>query len=260
MRLLVMSDLHLEFAPFDVPLGLKFDAAIFAGDIWRPLANSLTWLSQLRSSVLQGRPVILVPGNHEFYRAELSSARRDGREIADRLGIHLLDPGTITVNGVRFVGATLWSDFNLLGNPIRAKKAALRGMNDYRRIKFERDGRGRHFNPVDSELLHRQDVAFIEQAIGEAFDGPTVVVTHHAPHPGSVMPQFVGDELSPAFASDLTELITKYCPDLWVHGHDHGQHDYLVGRTRILANPAGYPTRGGRRENPLFDPRLIIEI
>ena len=90
-------------------------------------------------------------------------------------------------------------------------------------------------------------------------DGPTVVVTHHAPHLGSVQPRHQSDSLSPAFASNLSWLIVGTSPELWIHGHDHGSHDYLVGRTRVFANQAGYP-RNGLRENTGFRPDCVIEV
>ncbi|MGO4816104.1 metallophosphoesterase, partial [Cupriavidus sp. 2MCAB6] len=103
-------------------------------------------------------------------------------------------------------------------------------------------------------------LAFIRSELGKPHDGPTVVVTHHAPHPQSVQPRHQGSELSPAFVSDLGALIEEYQPELWIHGHDHGSHDYKVGRTRILANQAGYPNRNGDRENPWFDPGCVVEV
>jgi Icc-related predicted phosphoesterase len=260
MRLLVISDLHLEFQTFELPTDLEFDVAIFAGDIWKPLDRSVTWLWLQRSECLQDKPIIYVAGNHEFYGFEINSSREDGRKLAGHRGIHLLDPGSIVIDRVRFVGGTLWSDFELLGHPIAARRAALRGMNDYSRIEIEKDGKRRTLRPPDTQRLHYEDRAFIEANLAESFQGPTVVVTHHAPSPGSIPQRFQGDELSPCFASDLTEIIEQYQPALWIHGHDHAHHDYRVGNTRILANPAGYPTPDGRRENIHFDPRLIVEI
>lgn len=187
MRLLVMSDLHLEFDSFELPVDLDFDVAIFAGDIWKPIANSVHWLSLQRHAALQARPVIFVPGNHEFYGAQLNSSRKDGRELADQLGIHMLDPGVVTIGGVRFIGATLWTDFKLLGRPIAAKKAALRGLNDFQLIKIEENER---FNPVHLERLHTLDLAFIEDNLAQEFPGPDS--RGHSPrapprvHPSSV--------------------------------------------------------------------------
>ncbi|MCZ8036490.1 MAG: metallophosphoesterase [Novosphingobium sp.] len=259
MRVWIASDLHLEFDHFDLPNDLRFDVAVFAGDIWRPIANSIRWLTVQRDGPLQGKPIILVPGNHEVYGHELWSSRAEGRRLADEAGIHLLDPGTVTIGGVRFVGSTLWTDYNLYGRSVASRRVAARAMNDHRRIKIFAAGKIRDFTPDDALALHLTDRAFIETQLAQPFAGRTVVITHHAPHPGSIPPQYRGDPLTPAFTSDLSSLITRYRPDIWIHGHDHYQHDYVVGSTRIVANPAGYPRVNGR-ENKFFDPYFTILV
>lgn len=261
MRLLVLSDLHLEFGPYSIPDDIgEFDAAVFAGDIARPVTTAIEWIELQRRGPLRGRPAIFVPGNHEFYRAELTSALDAGRAMAAQYGIHLLAPGCVVVDGVRFVGGTLWTDFNLFGNPSAAQLAARHGMNDHKLIHIVENGARKLFSPAAAAAQHRRDLALITGHLAEPFMGPTVVVTHHAPHPASIQPQFREDVLAPAFASDLSAVIERFQPELWIHGHDHGSHDYRVGRTRILSNQAGYPRWRGDRENPSFDPRMVVEV
>lgn len=96
---------------------------------------------------------------------------------------------------------------------------------------------------------------WLDGQFSEQFDGPTVVVTHHAPHPGSVHPGFTNDLLTPSFVSDLSSEIERWQPDLWVHGHVHDSFDYRVGRTRVLCNP-----RGCGDENRDFNPGLVVEV
>lgn len=261
MRLFVMSDIHLEFAPFTLPDDLEdFDVAVFAGDIGQPVAGSLEWIADQMRGPLRNRPAIFVPGNHEFYGDELRSALSSGAVAAAQHGIHMLAPGTITLSGVRFIGATLWTDYCLYGNPGGAMNVASRGMNDHRLISIS-DGNDRQlFSPDAAASLHQVDRRAIVQHLAEPFEGATVVVTHHGPHPNSVRPIFRNDPLAPAFSSDLSDIINQYQPELWIHGHDHGSHDYRVGRTRVLTNQAGYPRRAGPRENSAFNPRLIIEV
>ena len=261
MRILEMSDIHLEFGPFSLPDDITdFDVAVFAGDISRPISSAIEWIDIQRRSALKGRPAIFVPGNHEFYGTEIGAALREGKALAQTAGIHLLAPGAVIIGGARFVGGTLWTDYNLLGDARSARRAALSGMNDHRRITVVEAGRRMPFRPVHALSLHRQDLAFITQTLEEPFDGPTVVATHHAPHSKSVQPQYEGDPLSPAFASDLCNVIERYQPALWIHGHDHGSHDYRVGLTRVVSNQAGYPKGEGARENPRFDPRLVLDL
>jgi len=261
MRLLVLSDIHLEFGPFELPDDIEdFDVAVFAGDIGRPVADAIAWIDRQRSGLLKGRPVVFVPGNHEFYRAELAESLSTGKISAQRAGIHMLAPGMVIVGDTRFIGCTLWTDYALLGDPKSARQAAAMRMNDHRLIEVVEDRQRMRFLPPHAAALHAQDLNFIVENLRKPFGGNTVVVTHHAPHPGSVQPRYRGDALSPAFASDLSEVIERYRPELWIHGHDHASHDYWVGQTRILSNQAGYPHRGGGRENPEFNPRLVVEV
>ena len=104
-------------------------------------------------------------------------------------------------------------------------------------------------------MLHQQSRAFIEAALAQPFAGATVVITHHAPHPGSVHPLYDNDLLSAAFVSDLTPVIEAAQPDLWVHGHVHDSFDYRIGATSVRCNPHGYGN-----ENTAFDPALIVEL
>lgn len=264
MRLLVMSDLHLEFGPFELPLPLPdFDVAVFAGDIGKPVSAAIEWIDSQRrdGGPLKGRPVIYVPGNHEFYGSEMKSTLAVGSDAAELADIHLLARGSVIIDRVRFIGCILWTDYRLLGTPKPSMVAAAQELNDHRLIRYrEESGHYSRFMPGHAAAEHRLDLAFIRSELAKHHDGPSVVVTHHAPHPGSVQPRYQGDVLSPAFASDLGALIEDFQPELWIHGHDHGSHDYRVGRTRVFANQAGYPNLHGDRENHRFDPSCVVEV
>ncbi len=131
------------------------------------------------------------------------------------------------------------------------------GMYDHRLIRAG----GEAFTPRHALARHQADLAFIEAELAKPFAGPTVVVTHHVPHPGSVAGRFANDALTPAFVSDLSEVIDRYAPALWIHGHTHDSFDYRVGGTRIVCKPKGYgPMRPGRRiENVAFDVGMVVE-
>ncbi|MBR3194527.1 metallophosphoesterase [Bosea sp. (in: a-proteobacteria)] len=264
MKILVLSDLHIEFLPDGYrlpPIVADFDAVVLAGDIYRPLKRSLEWIARERDAgAFGGRPVIFVPGNHEFYKSHLAREMPEADDLARTLGISLLAPGATTIGGVRFIGATLWTDYALNGDARFAKMTAQADLNDHRLIRFVDGTRSARFTPSHAEMLHRRDLAFIVDRLEEPYAGPTVVVTHHAPHPRSVAERYAGQPLTAAFASNLSAVIDRHQPELWIHGHDHGSHDYMVGRTRILANQAGYPTRSGTQENPDFNSSLVIQI
>ena len=262
MRLLIVSDLHLEFGPFEFPADLpEFDAAVFAGDIHQPPTAAVEWLTQERDvGALRGKPVIYVPGNHEFYNHEMKSELTRGQAAADEAGIHMLNRRAVIIEGVRFIGAILWTDYRLLGTPKPSLIAAGNEMNDHSLIRYREDsGHVARFMPWHAAAEHRKDLACLREQLDRHHSGPTVVVTHHAPHPGSVQPRFRGGSLSPAFVSDLGWLIEATKPELWILWHDHGNHDYQVGQTRVFANQAGYPHRG-LRENKGFRADCVIEM
>lgn len=234
---------------------------VLAGDIYRPLKRSLEWIARERDGgALDGRPVIFVPGNHEFYKSHIARQMPEVGQLATELGISFLAPGSVTIGNIRFIGATLWTDYALNGDARFAKMTAQAELNDHRMIRFAEGGRFARFTPSHAEMLHRRDLAFIVDRLAELHAGPTVVVTHHAPHPGSVAERYAGQPMAAAFASNLGAVIEQHQPELWIHGHDHGSHDYMVGRTRVLANQAGYPTHFGARENPQFNPELVVEV
>jgi Icc-related predicted phosphoesterase len=128
-------------------------------------------------------------------------------------------------------------------------------LNDHRVIAWRMLPRYEAFTPLKALDLHERSREWLRRKLAEPFDGQTVVVTHHAPHPLSVNPRWKGSSLNPAFASDLSELIDLYRPALWVHGHMHDSADYPAGETRVICNPKGY-----HNENPRFEPALVVEV
>lgn len=254
MRLQIFSDIHFDVTPgFEPELGNDVDAVVVAGDLCQGIGEGLEWLRRL---IPNPTPIVFVAGNHEFYDKHRSAERRAGADAAAALGIHFLDDATVVIAGVRFIGSTLWTDYSLFGADFRdaAMRQAMRVLNDHALIR-ERHAESGKFLPSDALQQHLRSRAYLESALANPFPGPTIVVTHHAPHPASVAPQFADDMLSPAFVSDLRTVIEQGRPALWVHGHTHVSFDYTHAATRIICNPLGYGD-----ENPAFDTSLIIEI
>ena len=261
-RLLVLSDVHLEHRPaWSLPdVFPHFDVAVFAGDVDASPARAVHRLATAPS--LAGRPIIFVPGNHEFYGGCLGERLAEGRAACAGTSVHVLDRDAAVLAGVRFVGATLWTDYRLLGDRAAAMAACRRTINDHRLVTIGPPGARRPFRPEDAAAIHARDKAFIEAELVKPFNGPTVVVTHHAPHPGSVAARYAGDPATPGFVSDLEATILRGRPTLWVHGHVHHACHYRVGATRVLANPKGYgpKRRGDAPENAAFDPALVVAV
>jgi Icc-related predicted phosphoesterase len=266
MKLLVFSDLHLDHKPkWSLPESFPdYDVCVAAGDIDGSPAESIRRLAS--NPGLRGKPIVFTPGNHEFYGHVLEDAIEEGRTAAAETGVHFLNVENVTIDGVRFIGATLWSDYFLYGNQELGMDAAKRGMNDHRYIKrraIKSGTRGKfRLEPKDLQWHHMNQRRYIDNELVKEITAPTVVVTHHAPSPRSFPPRFAGDPLNVAYASDLECLIERSKPNLWLHGHIHASADYLIGETRVRTNPKGYgPSKQfGETENPAFDPQLIIEL
>lgn len=249
IKVLAMSDLHVEFAPFHYPIDDQPDLIVLAGDI----SHGEAGVSLAKNSFPGSCPKIVTCGNHEFYQDDYDDVLRRCRQVAmGEDNVHFLERDQLIVpvrnESVRVLGCILWTDFGANGADRRRQAivAAGRMMNDFRLIRF----RDRFLLPEDTIELHQASVAWLEERLSEPHDGPTIVVTHHAPSSRSQPPQFVDGPLAPAFVSDLDDLIRRYQPDLWIHGHTHWSVDYHIGRTRVYSNQRGYPGEdcGFRRE------------
>lgn len=256
MRLLILSDLHVEYADFSPgPGALDCDAVVLAGDIGQGTL-ALQWARR----TFPDHPIVQIAGNHEYFNTELEAARQAMREQAARLGIHWLDGEQVVIGEVEFLGCTLWTDYRLYERPGRprrmsafeAMRASEAVMLDYRRIAVgSLSGEWRRFTPEDSAALHRRSRAWLSEALAQPRQGRArVVVTHHLPCWHSVSPAFAAAASNPAFVSDLDDCLPQ--ADLWVHGHTHSSHDYFVSGCRVISNPRGYPMRRGGFENPRF--------
>jgi hypothetical protein len=264
MKVRVLSDLHLEFSNWRPP-EVDADVVVLAGDIHRGL-KGIAWARKY----FRITPVIYVPGNHEYYGRELIEHLEALRASGRKHGVDVLDGNELVIDGVRFLGATGWTDYALYGDGpaiIRAMFGAVRGMEDHQVIRYG----ARALHPNDLLAIHRERVAWLERRLAAPFPGPTVVITHHAPSRRSVARQFDGSLLTPSFASDLTRLMglprvprmmtdaipAPVTPTLWVHGHMHQSYDYVECDTRVVCNPRGYMPY---EPNPDFDPEMIVEV
>jgi Icc-related predicted phosphoesterase len=275
MRIRLLSDLHCDIEGNDLKSlpDIDADVTVVAGDAMAPGHLAIR---RVRELLPHTENLLYVPGNHDYYsyfdkkRPELglkTTWETQRFELMPRAaednGVVLLDDKAVELDGVTFIGATLWSDMRC--RPFYMSHAdAVRGamrMNDYRAIKRD-PGRGKdRMKPATTIDLHKASVEFIATCLGSSGKSDTVVVTHHAPSPRSLRnwdperPQSFG-ELDWCYASNLECLMCiDAAPALWLHGHVHANRDYQVGNTRIVANPRGYP-----RENPDFDPALIVGL
>lgn len=241
----------------------KADIIVLAGDIgeW---VNGLEW-SRNR---FEHQKIIYVAGNHEYYDSDLAILD-ELQAKAKELDIHFLENDSAIINGVRFLGCTLWTDFDCYSS--EEINRAWSTMNDYKYIycrpwwaneqnreealqlmqpdsKFGFDPK--YFSPTVAYLLHNQSLDWLQQQLDQPFNGPTVVVTHHAPTMRSTT--------NAAYGSNLEDFLEKNSSkiDLWCHGHIHKSVDYEVAGVRIVCNARGYPTPMGL--SSAFDERKLI--
>lgn len=275
MKLLILSDLHLEFGTFLVPKA-DYDVVILAGDISVPGSKAMRW-ARRAENFGETVPIAFVPGNHEFYSGVLQTSLKEMALTAKACNVHLLAPGEAVIAGVRLLGCTLWTDFELpiqtkagpLVDAERAMKAAKIHLNDYSSIRWAEvpapseasaaKPKRRRLTPEDTRALHLSDRAWLAKKLAEPFAGPTVVVTHHAPHRNSLAPHYQFDWLSPAFVSELPDSFFEV-PALWVHGHLHESRRYQAGNCQVVCNPRGYVRDGRDHENKQFNPGLVVNL
>lgn len=236
------SDIHLEFGPLDLP-HTDADVIVAAGDIGVGL-EGLDWLRTA------GKPVVYIAGNHEYYCGDMSDVRSRLASAAAGTSVHFLDHGVAVLAGMRFLGTTLWTDFHN-GND-QLMELARSHINDYLQI---RNGDGL-LTPADTTHANHEARRWLDEQLAQPFDGPTVVVTHHAPAHQSW--QGANQSLYRyAYCNELEHLLARYEPALWIHGHIHHVNDYTLHQVRVVCNPRGYE---GFQTVAGFDPARTVTV
>ena len=259
MKLRIYSDLHLEqenqeFKPVD---GLaQDDVIVLAGDIHEGTAG-IAWARK----TFADQRIIYVAGNHEYFNVgEWDGAISEMRDEAKRQDVHFLENESIDIDGVRFLGCTLWSDFMHFGSQqkLAAMLEAFHYLPDFHAVWAKRSLNGQ-LSPQLSVERHLASRNWLVEELKNGDPERTVVVTHHFPNRRSVHPKYANQLLTAAFGVNFSEPIMRRA-GLWIHAHTHHSARYRIGDSKeyalVRSNPRGYPYYwlDGEYENEHFDP------
>jgi predicted phosphodiesterase len=269
MKVAICSDLHLEFGDLQLKNEQNADVLVLSGDICvakdigRPdphgfleSAKSSRIVDFFKRCSFQFPHVIYIMGNHEHYHGDVAQSPSIIRSMLESnalSNVHFLDKEFIDIDDVRFIGGTLWTDFN--GENEQTMNHVTRRMNDFQICEnsaemvnyrtFENDKAKFHkrpatWSPKSALIEHKAMKKFIE----DNYDSTkiNVVCTHHAPSKGSEHPRYKHDQLmNGAYNSQLDSFIMERpMIKLWTHGHTHEDFDYMIQTTRVVCNPRGY--------------------
>lgn len=262
MKIQYASDIHIEFGKISIRRNhLVGDILVLGGDIAASPLMFAEYIQKLHTDM----PIIYVLGNHEYYSHVWGEKTIDlyrwGIERAQLNNVFLLENESIVIRGIRFIGATLWTDF-LNGAHGPASEKIVRDFAAIRPPKDNQDSLSQ-----DSTRLSWKNVSktfmdskrYLEEELSKPFKGPTIVVTHHTPSLQSNPAEHHDSPVVGAFCNNLDEWIKGFgnqSPELWIHGHTHHCVDYQIGKTRVLSNQRGYSPG----EIPEFDFSKFVEI
>ena len=262
MKIAVCSDLHLEFGGLILTNTDNADVLILSGDICvakdllelgSPMSKSEAIHDFFKNCSDEFKHVIYIVGNHEHYHGDFRDTVSDLKYNLHYLqNLYILDKETVTLEGVTFVGGTLWTDMN--GEDPMTLNAIGSMMNDFRCVKNSnkkvsfRDADGHFhervakFSPQDAVEDHRKMVDYIRHVVQGQDNKKFVVVGHHAPSRISTHPKYQNETLMNGGYSSTLDFFIEAHPQikLWTHGHTHEVFDYTLNETRIVCNPRGY--------------------
>ncbi|MEP3670910.1 MAG: metallophosphoesterase [Roseibium sp.] len=267
-KFLHWSDMHREMsnAQFprpteDCPAG-SVDAILLNGDVnaeGRHLEDAVA-IEQAWQV-----PVVMTWGNHEVYLSVVQELREQEAvrlaEIKDEgHQIDVLHSQVKVIGDTRILGATLWTDFNVLGNQEAMMFGAEHMMNDYRRVGWRKeDGSIRTMRAADTLEMHQEQKAWLLAELEKPFEGKTLVMTHHLPLPELLHPLADKSDYAAAYLSDLRDDIAGLKIDAWITGHTHQAKRGTItndhGDIAFLANMMGYEYQ---RTN--FDPYRVLDM
>ena len=259
MRVAYCSDLHLEFKKLELNNDVGADVLVLAGDVCvaesirrfpfygnerktgsHHEGHSLKFQHFFEHVSKQFPKVLYVAGNHEHYHGRFHKTNDSLVQAMKLIGdnIQVLDRSHVVIDGVTFIGATLWTDMDR-GNEM-TKYAVANGMSDFRVITYNNHGNYRNLHASDTIYEHVRDLDYIKHVSKQS--EKVVVISHHAPSHLSIHEMYRGHSLNSGYCSDLSDvMIDRESIKFWIHGHVHNQFNYQIEQCNVLCNPRGYP-------------------
>lgn len=264
MKIALMSDVHAEFHRSEhnwlPPLPDSPDVLVLAGDIH--VGKSLIDLIQRISDSLPNTHIVFIAGNHEFYRQYRKATLRIYREaFSGHKMIHFLENDFIDIDGIRFIGATLWTGFPLhVAHHSEEKTMAYAKENvmDFSLIADE-DNTLKVFTPEKAKSLFNESKAELIKILKESNPEKCIVVTHFPPAMQLLHPLYSPDLVTSYFTADCLDVINTYQPAYWFYGHNHWSDRMTIGSTHLVSNQFCYPAERWKT-GCTFDPNCCVQL
>ena len=277
MKILILSDLHLEVNGFTPGNSCAdIDVVVLAGDITKPATAAVEW-ARNEPTFKHAKAIVFVPGVLEHWSSFPNNVVDEMRQAAIGSHVHILDSSELVVQGVRFLGLTLWTDYQLsvktnvglISNSQLSVEVGRKMIANYfhtfsTQVDFDEEDVLNDVKtlptPEQLVLLHQESTKWLSQKLSEPFSGKTVVVSHHAPNRNSIDWRLTDDWTTPAAVNELPEEFFEV-PSLWIHGRSNCDLRYEVKNCTVISNPRGpVPDRHWAGENRHFDPSLIVSL
>lgn len=241
MKIRLLSDLHQEFYHDQLlyePLGE--DVLVIAGDLTSAPFDVTIALKRFAEKVGH---VVYVTGNHEYYNRTIEEVDTYIKRETCNSNVHFLNPGSVKIGDVTFIGGCLWSNFN---EDFQSKIVCSVSINDFVVIK--------QFSTDKCAELYYKHSSFIKEAYSKC-PGKKIIVTHFLPDTACISAQYRGpDPLNNYFANNLGSWIADtHDVPYWFYGHSHDPSNLFIGDVNLIANPYGY------NRNPKFK-EVIVEV
>lgn len=253
MKIQYASDLHLEFSDnYNYlkrnPLQVTGDILLLAGDIGYLNDDNYDKHPFWDWACENYKQVVVIPGNHEFYKYFDLSTLYNGWTLKIRENVHCYYNAVITIGNVDIIASTLWSHIRL-----EDAYATERSVSDFTRIRYGNEPLDwARFNDEHSLCLN-----FIKESVANSKAKHIVVATHHVPSFYLMASEYAGSKINGAFTVELFDYIADSPINYWIYGHSHRNIDRQIAGTMCLSNQLGYVFRN---EQNTFNPSCCIEF